>query len=133
MPDNAGETLSSFLARSLVEPSDTSRDPSEFSRILSLMFLSAPVTIENRWYNSQEISLDGFTFIRCRFDNCKFIVGRGAFKFEHCVVAGGSALYSEEAGRIVRLYSQPAGQKSDLSRESLLRPVWHEDGTLSIG
>ena len=133
MPEQLGRYRSALEEPPPVGLQGASQMPGELAKTLALLFLSAPVTIENRWFNNQDVTLDGFNFVRCRFDNCRFLVGRGAFKFDHCLVAGGSAQYSEEAGRIVRLYSLPAGQGSALPQDCLIRPMWHEDGTFSIG
>lgn len=134
MADQVGGRYRSAIEQiSRLESATTVPENSSLSQILAVIFSSEPVTIENRWYNSQEVNLDGFNFVRCRFDNCKFVVGKGMFRFDHCLVAGGSALYSEDAGRIVRFYSLPAGNGSDLPKDQLIRPVWHEDGTFSIG
>jgi hypothetical protein len=86
--------------------------------------------IESQWYNNQTFSLDGYTFVGCRFDNCTLYIATGMFSLDHCFFAQCTLWYLDDAYRVIRSYhiTEVEGGKKYPS----LAPVWHEDGTLSI-
>src|SRR5579872_2896201 len=63
----------------------------------------SPFTYEDKWFHRQEIKLSGYSFSRCRFDDCALIVSNGIFRLDHCFLAGSKILYLDDALRIVRL------------------------------
>ncbi len=102
-------------------------EPAPFDFLRALM--SEPPSIEGQWFNGQDINLDGYRFLRCRFDNCKLTTIKGTFKLDHCFICGGSIHYLGEASNVVRLFTS---NQRDQPTPFGLMPVFHEDGTFSI-
>jgi hypothetical protein len=105
MPDSSHSKPSGLTG--LLQPSMAGRLDQSLSYDLldlfqrSLDFLGSPTAIEGRWYNNQEVPLDGFTFVRCRFDNCELIVSKGNFQLDHCWIQGGVIRFRNEACNVV--------------------------------
>lgn len=86
--------------------------------------------IEGKWFYQQDLQLDGFAFIRCRFDNCKLTVRRGDFVLDHCALTGNFVWFNDDALTALRFYnifSNPPQGFPDY-----IRPQQNADGTISV-
>lgn len=110
-------------------PSVPSPNP-DFGSALARLLAGYPFPIEGKWYHKQIINLDGFRFIRCRFDGCHFSTTKGSFIFENCAISDCRFFFSGEAIRVVKLTSLFTQEIRD--RWPTLAATFHEDGTLSI-
>lgn len=84
------------------------------------------------WFNNQEIYLDGWKFISCRFDNCKIHVTTGNFVIERCFIDNTNTIYYMGASiNIIKLYNR----SSDLTRNAMpsFAAIKNDDGTFTIG
>ncbi|MDF7792894.1 hypothetical protein [Pseudomonas syringae] len=88
--------------------------------------------VRNQWFNNQEIQLDGWHFVSCRFDNCKLTLGTTEFSFESCYIDEETqVIYSVALVNIVRLFNlrnSPMHEKFPY-----FAPTFNADGTISIG
>jgi hypothetical protein len=82
------------------------------------------------WFSDQEIAIDGYTFVRCRFDNCTIYVKKGTFSLERCFFGGCRFNYQDESLRVVKLFNILLPTNARFW--GALAPEFHEDGTLSI-
>lgn len=83
---------------------------------------------ENLYFRNKQIDIDGYEFINCRFDNCKFSTEKGTFKFKNCVFDESTLVsYSGAALKILKLYNRRVQIKS-----ANLSPEINADGTITI-
>ena len=104
---------------------------SGLSSIFADLFRSLPYQIEGQWFFNQQVALDGYTFLRCRFENCTLFASRGLFILDHCLVTGCRIMFSDEALNVVRLWNLFLRPMSDNFHHSI-HPVYHPDGTISV-
>ncbi len=102
----------------------------ELYSILSKLLASFPYRIEGQWFYNQRIILDGYTFVRCRFDSCDILTSKGTFVIDHCFFSTCRFTFQDEAWKIVRLYNITATEAR--TYWPILAPTINEDGTLSI-
>lgn len=76
----------------------------DFSSLLALLS-SAPYTVTGQWYYKQSVTLDGYNFVRCRFDNCSVITLKGTFSLDHCYFSSCMYYVQKEAKAVVQLAS----------------------------
>ncbi len=103
--------------------------------VLSQLLGGWPYRVEGQWYHRQSISLDGYEFVKCHFDECTLFTTKGSFRLDHCKVSSCSVRVDGEAWRIVRLYNWVAPQalKEALARwPSVLPLINTDDQTISI-
>ena len=88
-------------------------------------------TATGLYYRDQDIWIDGYRFVRCRFDNCRLHVKSGHFDLDHCVIDSTTrTIYHDPAMKVIRLYLNPY---MPLNPEfAAWGPVRNEDGTISI-
>lgn len=98
---------------------------------LAQYFSGNPFTISGRWYQKKHIQLDGYKFIRCRFDDCEVITVKGTFDIDHCYFSNCIFQYGDNAQKVLKLYNLIAREARDKWPD--LIPTYHaEDGTFSI-
>ena len=84
------------------------------------------------WYHQQKVVLDGYRFVRCRFDSCELHVNSNEFELDQCMVSDDTlVVYGANVHRIVQFFVYRAG-----------RPVWeaypqldvthNSDGTITL-
>lgn len=102
------------------------------NQLQKAMGLSPDPVVRNQWFNNQEITIDGWHFISCRFDNCQIYVGSPKFKLENCFIDEKSQLIiNNEASNIVRLFH--LRNKFMIDNHPFYAPRFNADGTFSIG
>ena len=68
-------------------------------------YLQRPVA-KGLYYNGKTITLDGFQFIECRFDNCKLIVNGTNFEIVKCVIDVSTSIqFGRDPTKVIRLYN----------------------------
>ena len=102
-------------------------DPTAFA--LANFLKAAPYPFEDKWFNQKRVELDGFRFVRCRFDECELIVRSGNIDIEACVFNNCQFQFQGTAGQIARL-DEFARRHSLAARE--LVPEYHADGSISL-
>ncbi|WP_149543126.1 hypothetical protein [Serratia marcescens] len=88
--------------------------------------------MKNAWYNNQDIIIDGWTFISCRFDNCRLYVSTGNFKFESCFIDDSTVVhFQNNALSIIQLLNR----SNAWVRENypVFAPSLNPDGTITVG
>ena len=73
--------------------------------LINTLQQSAPYQISNQWFHDKEISLDGYSFQNCRFDNCSLHLKVAFVHFNHCFFSNSSFVFEEGAQRAVRVYN----------------------------
>lgn len=97
--------------------------------LLSLL-ASYQFKVEGKWFYNQTVYLDGYTFSKCRFDNCRVITEKGTFRIENCAFFGCQLVFNAEAFNIIRLYN--IGAEEAKQKWPWLCPTINNDGTISI-
>lgn len=93
--------------------------------------LSRRPEVRKLWYHDQNIVLDGYNFIGCRFDNCKILVRSTNFEIKSCFFDDRCAFFAiGDTLGLARLFSD--WHSNHLQRGTLYRPVRHTDGTITI-
>ena len=96
-----------------------------------LKSLTERTEIKNIWYNNKEITIDGYKFIDCRFDNCKLHISSDRFELENCFIDDGTqVIYGGNTVRIVKLFNKDY----DWAYQSIpnFAPTKSSNGTISI-
>jgi hypothetical protein len=93
--------------------------------------LKRRTVVQNLWYQNQQLDLDGYHFINCRFDNCVLITNNGDFQITRCFIADdckvGLGTNMVKAICLFHLRHLPTPQTG-----APFLPQRHEDNTISI-
>jgi hypothetical protein len=89
-----------------------------------------PYQITGQWFNSVDVQLDGYAFIRCRFDHCTIYLRRGDFVLDHCFFNMCTVYFYDDAVTVVRFYNVFSIPPASFPEH--VRPIQHEDGTVSV-
>lgn len=87
--------------------------------------------VRDVWFNRKTVTLDGFSFHNCRFDQCQLHVASTNFDLNHCFISDDTIIYfGDEVVKAVRLFSR----RNTWIYDNLpyFAPARHEDGTISI-
>lgn len=87
--------------------------------------------VAGRWFAGQVISLDGYHFSRCRFDNCQLRYESGDFQITSCFFNNISVAHPPQAIAMFRLFFAQPDVKLD-NRFAQFVPLRHPDGTITI-
>lgn len=88
------------------------------------------INITNKVFQGRSLYIDGYRFINCSFINCKLYAYRGTFEFHRCFEESTTQVFNMEALKSVQLYCK---HNPSLAVSDAFKPVFHEDGTFSIG
>lgn len=135
-PPKIPSSLSDILGQ-LPPKQDAYNFAAEFLRsISSPPPAPAPPTIEDRWFKDQSINIDGYTFVRCRFDRCKLVTERATFAFRNCYLDPQTGLFFNGAAlKLVRLLIHALVQRGRITllpNEMGLLPTTHPDSTFTL-
>lgn len=87
--------------------------------------------VNGAWYHNQEITIDGYTFVGCRFDNCTLRLSSTNFEFESCFIDGSTQIvYAGEIIKPIRLFNSRYQWVSE--HMPYFAPVRNADGTITI-
>ncbi|MCU7805485.1 MAG: hypothetical protein KZQ96_20030 [Candidatus Thiodiazotropha sp. (ex Lucinoma borealis)] len=87
--------------------------------------------VKDTWYNGKDIKLDGYKFVRCRFDNCKITISSTDFELENCFIDEKTQIiYSGDIVKPIRLFNS----RHDWIYEHApyFAPTKNSDGTITI-
>lgn len=88
--------------------------------------------VVGQWFHDASITLDGYTFINCRFDNCHITVSSPHFKLVSCWLDSGSAVfYKGGTPTIIQLFTRDFGL-SGKEWEGFV-PTRNPNGTITVG
>jgi hypothetical protein len=104
-------------------------DPAGVSALAGLLAGFQP-QIQNQWFHCQKVTLDGYRWVQCRFDQCEVTIAKGTFQLEGCYFSGCTFLWLNEAGKAVRLHNLYVPEA--ITRWPGLVPIYNADGTISI-
>lgn len=98
-PTEHNSLLASLLAVSAQQQQDHNKG-------LNSLLTAFAFRKESQYFLNQTVYIDDYTFVKCRFDNCRLVTYKGTFKFEHSVLdATTTILYGGEALKIVKLFN----------------------------
>jgi hypothetical protein len=107
--------------------------PSPYDNLmLSLATLGGPLLAKGLYYNGKTITLDGYRFEECRFDNCVLIANSTNFVIDRCIVDSSTTVrYGSSLVRVIQLFTS----RIDWLAQHLpsLAPKKNVDGSISIG
>jgi len=88
--------------------------------------------VQGLYYNSKTITLDGYEFVGCRFDNCILRVSSTNFDLKSCVIDAATRIeFGEPVTRIIRLFLGRY-QWSYTLFDSWFTPTRNADGSQTI-
>jgi hypothetical protein len=87
--------------------------------------------VNGLYYNGKELTLDGYTFIGCRFDNCTLRLSTSNFNLIRCIVDDSTTIiYGTSALKVIQLFNS----RYPWAYEHLkgFVPTLNPDGTITI-
>jgi hypothetical protein len=137
MSDQCVESKGTTMAITPPPPPLSSFDNQENSapqgrKLSTVLGISPNPVVNNQWFNGQEIKLDGWHFVSCRFDNCRLLLTSTEFSLDRCFVDDRTVInYSNELITVVKLFNF----RSDYMRRNFpsFVPDYNIDGTISVG
>lgn len=106
-------------------------DTSKSQPLRGLAAIGQKPVLTGVWYNKQSVSLDGYRFVGCRFDNCELHIDSSNFDIDRCFIDESSILiYGPKSVKIVKLFTR--AYDWFYSNIPHLAPEKHDDGTISI-
>src|SRR5262245_48947239 len=98
---SAEDPLKSLAGIFAANRRSASTDPPTTLRDLLSMGGYAPIQtappVVDRWFKDQTLHVDGYTFVRCRFDRCQLVTEVATFAFTDCYIAPTCSLYFQGA------------------------------------
>lgn len=93
--------------------------------------LIARPEVQGLYYNGQTLALDGYRFVRCRFDNCTLYVSSTNFDLIHCVIdSSTSVVYGSSVIKAIQLFNSRHSWAYQQMPE--FAPKVNADGTITI-
>lgn len=90
------------------------------------------VEITGLYFRDTEIFLEGYRFVRCRFDNCSIRLNSGDFEIDHSVIDEScKVIFGNSLIRVMRLFFNAWRTQPHTWMKPWL-PIDHGDGTISI-
>ncbi|MES2400198.1 MAG: hypothetical protein V4573_09445 [Pseudomonadota bacterium] len=101
------------------------------NNLLAQMLAKKP-EITSAWYNNQEVTLDGYTFKGCRFDNCKLRVYSSNFVLDKCHIGEDCMIFfGNDQIKVIQLFNL---RNQWIAKDfPNFAPLQHADKTISIG
>ena len=97
----------------------------------SLSQISEKLHVQNIWFNSKEVHLDGYTFTNCRFDNCKIYVNSHNFVIDRCIIDSDSTvIIGGDIIKVIQLFNFRI--EPTFVHYPEFAPTRNDDGTISI-
>lgn len=127
-PNRLAEILSKY-GKAPAEP----QKPLAAGGLLALIDgLSTKPVVKEAYYRGKEVNLDGYTFVACRFDNCRLTFSSSNFVFDHCIIDPSCVvMYGGQTNKVVQLFH--LHQFAPDPMHAAFYPQRHEDGSISIG
>jgi len=138
--DDRLRALAAILAKSQpTKPGDTASlsNPSILSQWLASMSAPpAPPVVQDRWFKDQTLNIDGYTFVRCRFDSCSFITEHASFAFHACYIeVDCSVFFRGPSLKIAKLLMHQLALRGRIqinAGEETIFPVLNSDNTFNL-
>lgn len=93
-------------------------------------YLTMP-EVNSIWYNGQQIYLDGFKFVRCRFDNCLLVVTSLNFEIESCFIDESTRIqFLGETIKPIKLFN--SRYEWVYEKMPYFAPLRNSDGTITV-
>jgi len=88
--------------------------------------------VKGQWFNGARLELDGYTFTRCRFDNCELGISTPQFRLVDCWVDPNCRIfYRGNTINVIQLFTNSLGLDPKVWGGFI--PRRNPDGTISIG
>lgn len=118
------------MSNSGINPlSDALRGDSSFASPKNIATPGQFPMVDGLWFNQKVVKLDGWSFVGCRFDNCKIIIETPYFSLKNCYIDSTNQI--EFQGVI--LNAMKLLNLSPLSGFAQYQAHRNADGTISIG
>ena len=105
--------------------------PNAGQGLSSLRNLVQNTQVTEVWFNNKNVTLDGFTFVGCRFDNCTLYISSVHFEMHRCFLDSSNTIYySSGTAKLIRLFNSRYSWTYE--QIPMFAPVKHEDGTITI-
>ena len=103
----------------------------QINTLSALAALLVRPVLSSVWYNKKDVTLDGYCFVSCRFDNCLLRVNTTEFELDKCFIdADCTILYGDKIVRIPQLLFARIPTADELFPHFV--PIRHPDGTITI-
>ena len=101
------------------------------SRAANLLDAMQRFEVKDMWFNGKTVRLDGYSFVSCRFDNCKIQINSIHFEMHRCFLDDNTIIaYQGEIVKLIRLFNVRYIWVYD--KLPYFAPEKHEDGTITI-
>lgn len=88
--------------------------------------------VKSAWFNNQQVKLDGYRFIGCRFDNCQLFVESTDFELIGCLIDDRTIInYGPQILKVVQLFNSRIPWI--YANMPFFAPRRNADGTITIG
>lgn len=106
-------------------------EPSSGGLKNSLASMFSRPEVRGLYYNGSVLTLDGYSFIGCRFDNCRLFVTSLNFELVRCVLDSSTTItYGPAAAKLIKLFNSRFDWAS--AHFPGFVPTKHPDGTITI-
>jgi len=106
-------------------------DQSDQNLLSGLMALLQKPEVKDMWFNKKEITLDGYRFVSCRFDQCRLFVSSSNFELEQCFISPDTVIvFGPEVVKPIRLFNRLNNWVYE--KIPYFAPVRNQDGTISV-
>ena len=106
----------------------TINDPSQ-RKLVHQLLSELLINVSGKVFKDKNLTIDGYRFINCRFENCNLTVSRGTFEFHNCVQVGGKRIYGDDAMKCINLYCL---KYPNLQYSKAFAPQINADGSFTI-
>ena len=104
-------------------------DAAKLGGLLGGFLIPEQLAFEEKWFNKKSIELDGYRFVRCRFDGCELIIRSGNISIDQCLFNECSFVF-EGAAAVIAQMDELARRLSPKARE--LTAQYQADVTISV-
>lgn len=93
--------------------------------------LASSHEVRGIWFNGKKLTLDGYHFFNCRFDNCTLLISSNNFELHNCFLDKSTNVsFGEDVVKVLRLFNRVYPWMDE--EYPYFVPKRHEDGTISI-
>lgn len=94
--------------------------------------LGDPLVVRNLYFSGKQVTVDGYRFEECRFDDCTLVAHSTNFALDRCILDADCVVrYGPSLVKVIQLFTSRYEWLAD--QLPGLGPTRHPDGTISIG
>lgn len=118
-----------LIASRMFSAEPEASDPMNY---LAGLLAQNPYIYKNQWFFKQDVTLDGYAFENCKFEECRLVVEKGNFRLLNCALSGCIIFYSGDAQRTIQIFQSNIPPAMRSGGPALL-PAVDAHGRITIG